>query len=265
MIPKSASKLAALALCALILLALCSACASPPQGALALRFNEDFDTDKYDGREVTMRGYMSTLSPLDGRFFYLMNLPYQVCPFCLPNTMTVVNTVTVYAPQGDRFGFDDRPIEVTGTFKAGEFTDEFGYQYPFVIENATYKVADTNEMSENMKMYGSLAQDGIILEVMALSIRVDQNAFFGLLGLTENDIVKIDDAEFDALIRRVEAISKSAYTEFTDIIKDFKAFNKDVNAHIDIRDYAYNTSAEMEEQYFLLVDRLNAWLIKFEV
>ena len=41
---------------------------------------------KLDGQEVNIIGYMSTLSPITGNFMYLMNLPYQSCPFCVPNT-----------------------------------------------------------------------------------------------------------------------------------------------------------------------------------
>ena len=37
---------------------------------------------KLDGQEVNIIGYMSTLSPITGNFMYLMNLPYQSCPFC---------------------------------------------------------------------------------------------------------------------------------------------------------------------------------------
>ena len=35
-----------------------------------------------DGTMVTINGYMATSSPVDGSFMFLMNMPYQNCPFC---------------------------------------------------------------------------------------------------------------------------------------------------------------------------------------
>ena len=39
-----------------------------------------------DGQTVTINGYMATSSPVDGSFMFLMNLPYQSCPFCVPKS-----------------------------------------------------------------------------------------------------------------------------------------------------------------------------------
>ena len=44
-----------------------------------------------DGTLVTISGYMATSSPVDGSFMFLMNLPYQSCPFCVPNTSQLSN------------------------------------------------------------------------------------------------------------------------------------------------------------------------------
>ena len=55
---------------------------------------------KLDGKQVNIIGYMSTLSPINGSFMYLMNLPYQSCPFCVPNTTQLSNTMAVYAKTG---------------------------------------------------------------------------------------------------------------------------------------------------------------------
>ena len=62
-----------------------------------------------DGKRVTLTGYMATLSPLSGAYIYLMNLPYQSCPFCVPNTQQLANTMAVYAPEGSKFEYTDRP------------------------------------------------------------------------------------------------------------------------------------------------------------
>ena len=69
----------ALALAALAL----SACGGGTQ-AQKLSFAESASIEtltSLDGKTVTLTGYMATLSPLSGEYIYLMNLPYQSCPF----------------------------------------------------------------------------------------------------------------------------------------------------------------------------------------
>ena len=95
------------------------------------------EMEKLDGKEVTIIGYMSTLSPISGEFMYLMNLPYQSCPFCVPNTTQLANTMAVYAKSADGFEFTDRAIQVTGVLEFGDYTDEFGYEYNYRIKDAT--------------------------------------------------------------------------------------------------------------------------------
>ena len=58
-----------------------------------------------DGQTVTISGYMATSSPVDGSFMFLMNLPYQSCPFCVPNTSQLSNTVEIYPKAGDAFSY----------------------------------------------------------------------------------------------------------------------------------------------------------------
>ena len=53
-----------------------------------------------DGTKVSISGYMATSSPVDGSFMFLMNLPYQSCPFCVPNTSQLSNTIEVYSKKG---------------------------------------------------------------------------------------------------------------------------------------------------------------------
>ena len=91
------------ALSILLLLAAVAACLSGCGGgsgaqAQKLSFAEAVSIDAIralDGKPVTITGYMATLSPLSGEYIYLMNLPYQSCPFCVPNTQQLANTMAV--------------------------------------------------------------------------------------------------------------------------------------------------------------------------
>ena len=120
---------------------------------------------KLDGQEVNIIGYMSTLSPITGNFMYLMNLPYQSCPFCVPNTTQLSNTMAVYAKDGDSFEFTDRAIKVVGTLEFGDYTDEYGYEYAYRIKDATYTEVDTSEMGEKLQLWQQLASTNVISDV----------------------------------------------------------------------------------------------------
>ncbi len=120
---------------------------------------------KLDGQQVNIIGYMSTLSPINGSFMYLMNLPYQSCPFCVPNTTQLSNTMAVYAKYGDSFEFTDRAVKVIGTLEFGDYTDEYGYEYSYRIKDATYTVVDTGEMSEKLQLWQQLASTDVISDV----------------------------------------------------------------------------------------------------
>ena len=120
---------------------------------------------KLDGQTVNIIGYMSTLSPITGNFMYLMNLPYQSCPFCVPNTTQLSNTMAVYAKDGDSFEFTDRAIKVVGTLEFGDYTDEYGYEYAYRIKDATYTEVDTSEMGEKLQLWQQLASTDVISDV----------------------------------------------------------------------------------------------------
>ncbi len=127
----------------LVLLMTLSACGSEPvigeDGVARLTFADAIDVgtiQKLSGKTVEIVGYMATLSPVSGKYMYLMNLPYQNCPYCVPNTQQLSNTIAVYAKEGDTFKFYDGPINVTGTLETGDFKDEYGYTYGYRIADA---------------------------------------------------------------------------------------------------------------------------------
>ena len=78
-----------LSLCLVVAMLLCFAgCKSKETGEatkLSFQAASGYDYLKtLDGTQVTISGYMATSSPVDGSFMFLMNLPYQSCPFCVP-------------------------------------------------------------------------------------------------------------------------------------------------------------------------------------
>ena len=55
-----------------------------------------------NGKKVSITGYLSTLSPLNGKFAYLMNMPYQNCPYCVPGTSAITNTLTIVSKDNEK-------------------------------------------------------------------------------------------------------------------------------------------------------------------
>ena len=119
-----------------------------------------------NGKAVTIKGYMATnSSPLDGSYIYLMNLPYQSCPYCIPNTNQLANTMTVYAPAGKNFGYTDQAIQVSGILEVTDspeqfFNDLYGYEFNFRIVDAVYEVVD-----DSNSKFNELAKNGIYEEI----------------------------------------------------------------------------------------------------
>ena len=96
-----------------------------------------------NGQTVTISGYMATSSPVDGSFMFLMNLPYQSCPFCVPNTSQLSNTLEIYPRKGESFSYTAQAIQVVGTLMVSEsedkpFTDKYGYEFCCKIVDAVF-------------------------------------------------------------------------------------------------------------------------------
>ena len=156
-------------------LALClTGCGSKKESAsapTALRFSDAVSFERIqelDGQKVSIIGYMATMSPISGKYMYLMNMPYQSCPFCLPNTSQLSNTMAVYAPEGKTFEYTDQAIRITGTMVVEDMVDEFGYAYNYRIADAAYELVDLSTISEEYALWQAIATDGIVAELSAM-------------------------------------------------------------------------------------------------
>ena len=201
------------------------------------------EMEKLDGKRVTIIGYMSTLSPVSGKFMYLMNLPYQNCPFCLPNTTQLSNTIAVYAKSKDGFEFTDRAIRVTGILDFGNYTDEFDFQYSYRIKDATYTVLDTSDMPEELRLWQQLASTDVISEVYSMFDYVEflwhwpsYTAMFeegkdylypsNALYFVETDGAQFNygfrEGYFDKMIGTINEVDPEAFAELTAIVERAK-------------------------------------------
>ncbi len=283
---------------------LCAACAKGSADPAKLSFAESASMDKLkslDGQKVTITGYMATLSPLSGEYIYLMNIPYQSCPFCIPHTQQLANTMAVYAAKGDKFDFTDRPVKVTGTLKIGDVTDEYGYEYTYRIVDAKYEVVNLSEVSAEYALYQSLAEDGVISDVNAMfdylmfvcnwpyyisSYTDDAGntiSYYLYPGDAENILAddgpygyaKQQSAEyFPTLIRRVKAVNGTELQELVDIITDAGILRDYALEQLSGGLYTYDQTADqytlvndsdLNEQYNQIYLRFSEWLTRYEL
>lgn len=242
-------------------LPLASCSEKTPDGVQLLSFSQAQSIDemeKLDGKTVTIIGYMSTLSPISGQFMYLMNLPYQSCPFCIPNTTQLANTMAVYAKSKDGFEFTDRAIQVTGTLEFGDYTDEFGYEYSYRIKDAVYTVLNTDDMNPKLKLWQQLASTDVIAEVYQMYEYLNFLCFWPTYTAqfeSGSDYLYPDDAiyfyqtdgaqynygyrsgYFDSLIATIESVSKTDFTALVENIRKAEALAAEAIAEIEAGNY----------------------------
>ena len=246
----------------ILLLPILTACGGGDDGSTRLlsfaQAQSVEEMKKLDGKEVTIIGYMSTLSPISGAFIYLMNLPYQRCPFCIPNTSQLANTMAVYAKSKDGFEFTDRAIRVTGTLEFGSFTDEFGYEYSYRIKDAEYTVVDIDELDPKIRLWQQLASSDVIAEVYKMYEYVNFLCFWptytakfegGSDYLYPSDIdvfCKNDGAQFnygykegyfDDIVAKIEAVSKTDFTALVENVRKAEALANKALAEIEAGNY----------------------------
>ena len=254
-----------------------------------------------DGKRVTITGYMATLSPLDGAYIYLMNLPYQSCPFCVPNTTQLANTMAVYAAEGTKFEFTARPVRITGTMRVADKVDGYGYTYGYYIDGARYETVDLSNVSREYSLYQSLAEDGVIADVNAMFDYLmfvcqwteytggytdddgNQVTFFLYPGDVQNYLIddgpygfatQASEDYFPGLIRRVEAVSADELTELAQIIADAQTVEQYARAELDAGHYAYDESADkytltdaegLYNQFYEVYLKFSDWLTRYQL
>ena len=292
-------------LLSLALAALClTGCGSGGEAAAKLSFADSASIETIQGlkgKTVTLTGYMATLSPLEGDYIYLMNLPFQSCPFCVPNTQQLTNTMAVYAAKNTKFDYTDRPVKITGKMEVGEFTDDYGYAYNYRIVDAKYEIVDLSAVSEAYALYQSLAEDGVIADVNAMfdyllftcewteyqGQMTDENGvavpYYLYPGDAENVLAddgaggfaKQADADyFPGLIRRVKAVSATKLMDLCVIIADAAELETYARRQLAQGHYRYDEAADkyilddaqgMNERFYAIYDRFSEWLTKYQL
>ena len=225
-----------------------------------------------DGTRVTINGYMATSSPVDGSFMFLMNLPYQSCPFCVPNTSQLSNTMEVYSKKDAPFAYTNQAIKVVGTLEVAEsenkpFTDMYGYEFNFKIVDATYTIIKAEELSADMALWQKIAESDVVSDIYAMYDYVNflcvWNTYYVNAG-TDADgnavpgyylyptdaayYIKTDGAQynygykdgyFDNIVKKIESVDPTAFSDLVANVRSAEALAKKALAELENENYTF--------------------------
>lgn len=251
-----------------LLLTLCLLCGSlvackdepiDPSAATKLSFKSAASYDylkSLDGQAVTINGYLATSSPADGSFIFLMNLPFQSCPFCVPNTTQLSNTMEVYPKKNEKFEYTTQAVKVVGRLEVAPsedkpFTDEYGYQFNFKIVDATYTILKDDDLTEDLALWQKIASSGVVDEMYRMYEYLNFLCFWNTYTInsyTDSDgnlqpgyylyasdamnfIVKdgaqfnygYKDGYFEGIIASIERVDPNAFEDLEQNVRDAKA------------------------------------------
>ena len=225
-----------------------------------------------DGTQVTISGYMATSSPVDGSFMFLMNLPYQNCPFCVPNTSQLSNTMEVYSKKNEPFGYTNQAIKVVGTLKVAEsedkpFTDKYGYEFNYKIVDATYTIIQAEELSKEMALWQRIAETDVVNDIYNMYDYVNflcaWNTYFVNSSTDKNGnavpgyylyasdaehFIKTEGAQFnygykagyfDGIVKKIESVDPNAFADLTANVRDAEALAEKALTELENGNYTY--------------------------
>lgn len=245
-----------LSICTLLPLAL--SCGGGNATKLSFKSTLNYDYLKtLHGDAVTINGYIATSSPVNGSFIFLMNMPYQSCPFCVPNTTELSNTIEVYPKKGQKFDYTASAVKVSGRLEVAPsvdqpFSDPYGYTFNFKIVDADYEILKSEEMGADFAVWEKFSQSGVIDKIYEMYDYVDfvckwndyfVNTYTGSDGTVHKGYyLNAEDAKryledgdkkygtdpeyFKNLIKSIEAIDPVAFSELVDNIRRAEALAK---------------------------------------
>lgn len=223
-----------------------------------------------DGQTVTINGYMATSSPVDGSFMFLMNLPYQSCPFCVPNTSQLSNTMEVYPKKGESFEYTSQAIKVVGTLEVSDdesipFTDKYGYEFNYKIIDATYTIINAEDLSEDMALWQKIANTDVVNDIYKMYDYVnflcawntyyvnnytdengDQQPGYYLWPSDAERLIFTDGAQynygyqkgyFDSIVAKIESVDKTAFSDLVANVRRAEALANEALSELESKNY----------------------------
>ena len=215
---------------------------------------------KLDGQKVKVVGFMAQTTPLDGSLTYLMNLPYQNCAFCVPNSDILGNTIAVFPKEGSSFKFTELPVSATGVLKVEDYTDSSGYSYPFRLVDSKLEVAEDGDLPENAVIFKTIVDKGFLIDYSDLLGTLDTVTLNG----DTSESAKISNDIMDKLYNHLEEYkyTKEVESLYTTLEKTQDLIDN-INKAIDNKDSASLTSYNTD--VYAIFSQINEWLLSVEI
>ena len=223
------------------------------------------DLKEYNNKEVTAIGYLSPITSYDGSFGYLMNLPYQTCPYCIPSDTKITNTISIFAKSGQKIEFTEAAVMVRGTLKLEPYTDAYGYSYNYRLVDVKIEKADTSELGEKIALYNKIAEKEILTNLMAMLYAVDDNVFYDEYtanGATYERQV-VDTSKIDAILTNLEDFKEQDISILKEVAEELKNIATDTNELIQKENY--EKVLEYKERTLNLFYRIGEWMRLYQL
>lgn len=232
-------------------------------GSYQIRFSDLVSIEalkEYNNKTVTALGYLSPITSYDSSFGYLMNLPYQTCPYCTPSDTKITNTIAIFSKEGKKFEFTEAAIMVKGTLKIENFTDSYGYTYKYRIVDATIEEADTSDLGDKITLYNKLAEKEILKNLMDTLYSVDNNVYYDEYtadGATYDREI-IDITNLEKVIKDLEEFNVEEVSVLVKVATNLKEIATDTNKLIEQKNYT--KISEYKEGTLQLFYDINNWM-----
>lgn len=223
------------------------------------------DLKEYNNKEVTAIGYLSPITSYDGSFGYLMNLPYQTCPYCIPSDTKITNTISIFAKSEQKIEFTEAAVMVRGTLKLEPYTDAYGYSYNYRLVDVKIEKADTSELGEKIALYNKLAEKEILTNLMAMLYAVDDNVFYDEYtanGATYERQV-VDTSKIDTILTNLEDFKEQDISILKEVAEELKNIATDTNELIQKENY--EKVLEYKERTLNLFYRIGEWMRLYQL
>lgn len=237
-------------------------------GSYQIRFRDLVSLESlevYKDKTVTAIGYLSPIGAYDGSFTYLMNLPYQTCPYCLPSDTKITNTLAIFAKNGKPIEFTEAAVMVRGTLKLEPYTDEYGYSYNYRIVDVEVEEADTSTLGEKIVLYNKLAEKEILTRMMEALYSVDDNVYYDEYTANgyqyERQIVDLTNLE--NLIADLESFDQKEVSILMNTATKLKEIATDVNKLLEEENY--DKILDYKERTLQLFYDINDWMGAYEL
>ncbi len=149
-----------LVLCLLFCLTGCGEANTEPVSVISFLSPPSMEELKsYEDEIITVRGFISTVSPIDGTYIYILSAPFQTCPYCVTTSTGITNTLTAYPAKNNSFDFTALSVDVTGKLVFEYDIDEYGYETEYHLENASYDFYN-DDTNEKLTAFNALVSSG---------------------------------------------------------------------------------------------------------